>query len=176
MPALPSIYYASLLLLLLISCRSEKVAFQFRPTQPLSARADTTRHADLAAARVTAPKAPQPAMLPFRSIKQSASARSKPTQLYRVITRSAQRALLYKAGTRKMSKGTILLRQPSASRVLEMRKAATLGQVLFLVGSLLIPAGLVIGIIIGGSAGFNVGAIIFAVGFLMAGAAYGGIK
>lgn len=176
MPSLSPAYRLSLLLLLLAGCRSEKVAFQFRPAQPLSVQMDTTRHADLAAARVTALKAPQPAMLPFRSIKQSASARSKLTQLYRVITRSAQRALPYKAGTRKMSKGTVLLRQPPASRVFEMREAATLGQVLFLVGSLLVPAGIIIGIIIGGSAGFNVGAIIFAVGFLMAGAAYGGIK
>jgi hypothetical protein len=171
MHTLSAAYRLALLLLLLAGCRSEKVTFPFRAAQPLVVRVDTTQLSRLVAPNTTTKAIPR-VLSSSEPVKQGTFFQSKSASLYRVIEQPAQRVLSHKAGTREIAAGIILHKRIPASGVLEIKESASLGEIVFTIGGLLIIAGIVAGIL----AGFNVGVIFIAVGVLMAGAAYGGIK
>ncbi|UOG75094.1 hypothetical protein MTX78_00510 [Hymenobacter tibetensis] len=171
-------------MLLLSSCRSEKAVFQFRPTQRLAARVDTMQHSGLVVSRNTAAKTvphTAPSSSPFNQLasRQSKAAQhdhKKPVQLYQDAVQPVRRLLSYDTKAQRVSKDAFRYRRFPAFNTLGMKEQISIGEILFVTGSIMILLGIVIGLIIGGSSGFTVGAIILAAGVLMAGVAYGGIK
>ncbi|MBG8555135.1 hypothetical protein [Hymenobacter guriensis] len=172
-------YWILLVFGLLIGCRSEKAAFQLRQPQLLVAQMDTTGSVEAYASLTTAidpVSALRRGMFPRERLKQLASHRQvhynrRFTARIRQIAVRPARLLASKDNVQQRH-----LPAPGKAAPVEMKKPASLGEVIFVIGSCLMLSGIIVGLIIGGSTGFTVGASLVGIGLLMGAVAYGGIK
>ncbi|MBD2714026.1 hypothetical protein KBK19_03150 [Microvirga sp. STR05] len=152
---------SSVLLLLLASCRSQEVAFQFQPA--------TGKAAALALSASAAAPTPLPAVVAATYTAPAALApRSRPAGIRRLLP---HRPALHQTAAR-----TTAARPPSDGGHLGERPQQPLLEHTgaFVLGVALIAGGVVGGILLGGWLGLGVGALVVLLGYYFVGVGIGG--
>ncbi|QNH62528.1 hypothetical protein [Hymenobacter sediminicola] len=157
---------------LLASCRSEKMAFQFRPAQPILniVRAETTATRIASASYYTVPSGSLIQPVPTIASAKRIIRNSQPQYRHAVQTIHLSEQQGRKSGNTSVSE------KPTAAehQLLICRQPVDgANDVLFFSGAALVLAGLIIGISIGGSSGLLLALLLFGIGYLLASKAYG---
>lgn len=159
-------YYLALCVVALASCRSERVAFQF--SQPRTATAATT---------VTEPT---PVTSPVKPLQiEEAPATSPVASSARAGARPAARHLAAfhprkhnTTAAHRSVRPTVVT--PPPRQFSRPRKALLENEGAFVLGALLVVAGITAGVVLGGWLGFGVGALVVLFGYYFLGVGIGG--
>lgn len=166
-------WFMLLLCAMLAGCRSEKAAFQFRPSQPLlgAMRAENVAPPAASASYTTVPGGSS-----TRPARALAGASWHITQKSQPHYRHAGQ-ITHPSGQRAARSGnTSISEKPAASgQQLLIRRQPVGGanDALFFSGAALLILGLILGIAIGGSSGLLLALLLIGIGYLLASKGYG---
>ncbi|WP_022825762.1 hypothetical protein [Hymenobacter norwichensis] len=173
MPSISSAYGLALVLLLLAGCRSEKVAFQFRPVQPLAVQGDTAS-VEVIYKLVQANSSTHTTTISLSSrsfsphLQRLTRVQTEQIQSHRQPIRIMQPYLV----ARQEHKATITSKKPQYRR--PHHSTTKTDDVFFLGGIALVIGALVLGLTIGGGSGLLVGLALGVPGYLFLARGYVG--